>query len=131
MHTQWKFCMMVHYNDGYYLLTAKNNQKLAKKYLSIYFENENLNNEKLEYQKEEQKGEVREIWMSTEIDGPFQKKWPGVAQIFKIRRYVKDGNKERYEIVYGFTNLPTEIANAKDILDLNQKQRIACTTGET
>ncbi len=125
MHTQWKFCMMVHYNDGYYLLTVKNNQKAAKKYLSDYFENEYLSMENLEYQKEEQEGhgrlEVREIWTSTEIDERFQKKWPGVAQIFKIRRYVKEGNKEREEIIYGFTNLLTEIADAKDILDLNQK----------
>ena len=125
MHTQWKFCMMVHYNDGYYLLIAKNNQKGAKKYLHDYFENDHLNMGKLDYQKEEQNGhgrlEVREIWTSTEIDERFQKKWPGVAQIFKIRRYVKEGDKEREEVVYGFTNLPTKIANAKDILDLDQK----------
>ena len=117
--------MMVHYNDGYYLLIAKNNQKGAKKYLHDYFENDHLNMGKLDYQKEEQNGhgrlEVREIWTSTEIDERFQKKWPGVAQIFKIRRYVKEGDKEREEVVYGFTNLPTKIANAKDILDLDQK----------
>ena len=64
---------------------------------------------------------MREIWTSTEIEESFQKKWPRVAQVFKIRRHVKEGSKEREEVVYGFTNLPTKIANAKDILDLDQK----------
>ena len=125
MHTQWKFCMIVHYNDGYYLLIAKNNQRATKKFLRDYFESEDFDMKKTDYHKEEQKGhgrlEVREIWTSTEIDERFQKKWPGIAQIFKIRRYVKEGNKEREEIVYGFTNLPTKIAKANDILELDQK----------
>jgi predicted transposase YbfD/YdcC len=125
MHTQWKFCMMVHYNDGYYLLIAKNNQRGTKKYLRDYFEANDLIAKNILYYRDEQKGhgrlEVREIWTSTEIDKRFQKKWPGIAQIFKIRRYVKEGDKEREEVVYGFTNLPVKIANAKGILDLNQK----------
>jgi len=125
MHTQWKFCMLVHYNDGYYLLVAKKNQKAVWKYLHNYFSDKDVDMEKMCYHKEEKKEhgrlEVREIWTSTDIDERFQKKWPGIAQIYKIRRYVKEGNKEREEIVYGFTNLPIKIANAKDILDLNQK----------
>jgi predicted transposase YbfD/YdcC len=125
MHTQWKFCMFVHYNDGYYLLVAKKNQKAIWKYLHSYFENKDVNIGKMSYHKEEQKGhgrlEVREIWTSTEIDERFQKKWPGIAQIYKIRRYVKEGDKEREEIVYGFTNLPTKIAKAEHILNLNQE----------
>src|SRR5437667_3964105 len=125
MHNQWKFCMLVHYNDGYYLLVAKKNQKAVWKYLHNYFSDKDVDMEKMCYHKEEKKEhgrlEVREIWTSTDIDERFQKKWPGIAQIYKIRRYVKEGNKEREEIVYGFTNLPIKIANAKDILDLNQK----------
>lgn len=125
MHTQWKFCMMVHSNDGYYLLVTKKNQRKTKEYLQMYFENSELNKENLIYHKEEQKEhgrlEVREIWTSTEIDEHLRKKWPGIVQIFKIRRYVKEGEKEREEFVYGFTNLPIEIAGAKDILRLNQK----------
>jgi predicted transposase YbfD/YdcC len=125
MHTQWKFCMFVHYNDGYYLLIAKKNQKSIWKYLHSYFENKDFNMGKMAYHKEEQKGhgrlEVREIWTSTEINERFQKKWPGIANIYKIRRYVKEGDKEREEVVYGFTNLPIKIANAERILNLNQK----------
>ncbi len=38
-----------------------------------------------------------------------------------IRRYVKQGEKEREEIVYGFTNLPRKKASAKRLLELNQR----------
>ncbi len=55
------------------------------------------------------------------MNGWFEKEWAGIAQIFRIRRYVKEGEKEREEIVYGFTNLPRKKANAKRILSLNQK----------
>src|SRR5437667_1917293 len=90
MHTQWKFCMLVHYNDGYYLLVAKKNQKAVWKYLHNYFSDKDVDMEKMCYHKEEKKEhgrlEVREIWTSTDIDERFQKKWPGIAQIYKIRR---------------------------------------------
>src|SRR5205823_3468561 len=49
---------------------------------------------------------VREIWTSTQMNEWFEGEWAGIAQIFKIRRYVKKGEQEHEEIVYGFTNLP-------------------------
>ena len=51
----------------------------------------------------------------------FEKDWAGIAQIFKIRRTVTQGEKVREEIVYGFTSLSRKQANAKRLLDLNQK----------
>src|SRR5947209_4833192 len=44
-------------------------------------------------------GEVTQMnaWLETE--------WAGVAQVFRFRRYVKDGEKEREETVSGITNL--------------------------
>ena len=51
----------------------------------------------------------------------FEGEWAGIAQVFTIRRYVKKGEKEHEEIVYGFTNLPRKKANAKRLLALNQK----------
>ncbi len=35
----------------------------------------------------------------------FETQWAGIAQVFRLRRWVKDGDNEREEIVYGFTNL--------------------------
>ena len=64
---------------------------------------------------------MREIWTSTQMNEWFENEWAGVAQVFVIRRYVNQGEKEREEIVYGLTNLPRKKANAKRLLELNQK----------
>jgi len=48
---------------------------------------------------------MREIWTSTQMNNWFETEWAGVAQVFRLRRDVKDGDKEREEIVYGLTNL--------------------------
>ena len=63
----------------------------------------------------EKSGEV------TQMNEWFEQEWAGIAQIFVIRRFVKQGEKEREEIVYGFTNLPRKKAKAKRLLELNQK----------
>jgi hypothetical protein len=55
------------------------------------------------------------------MNGWFAKEWAGIAQIFMIRRYVKEGETERVESVYGFTNLSRKKANAKRLLKLNQQ----------
>src|SRR5947209_13114630 len=57
----------------------------------------------------------------TQMNEWFENEWAGIAQIFVIRRCVTQGDKEREEIVYGFTNLPRKKASAKRLLDLNQK----------
>ena len=60
-------------------------------------------------------------WASTQMNEWFQGEWAGIAQVFKIRRYVKKGEQEHEEMVYGFTNLPRKKAKAKRLLALNQK----------
>jgi predicted transposase YbfD/YdcC len=64
--------------------------------------------------------EVRELWASTQMNDWFETEWAGVAQVFRLRRDVKDGDKERQETVYGFTNLPRKKANAARLLALQQ-----------
>ncbi|WP_149400980.1 ISAs1 family transposase, partial [Dictyobacter arantiisoli] len=77
------------------------------------------------YDKKVQKGhgrrEVREIWTSVQMNEWFEKEWSHIAQVFKMRRWVKKGEEEREEIVYGVTNLPRKKASARRILELNQK----------
>jgi hypothetical protein len=51
----------------------------------------------------------------------FAKEWAGIAQIFKIRRYVREREKGRENFAYGFTNLSRKQANAEQNLFLNQK----------
>jgi len=57
----------------------------------------------------------------TQMNEWFQKEWAGIAQVFRIRRTVKEKGEERREIVYGITNLPRNKADAKRLLELNRK----------
>jgi len=125
MHTQKKWCAGVDAYGGYYLVMAKDNQATVRQDLLDFFADSDLNQGEWNYHKKVQKGhgrlETREIWTSTQMNEWFEKEWAGIAQIFRIRRYVKEEEKEREEIVYGFTNLPRKKANARRLLDLNQK----------
>jgi predicted transposase YbfD/YdcC len=125
MHTQKKWCAGVDAYDGYYLVIAKENQPGVLQDLIDFFADKDLDGGEWQYHREVQKGhgrlEVREIWTSTQMNEWFEREWAGIAQIFKIRRYVKKGEKEHEEIVYGFTNLPRKKAGAKRLLGLNQR----------
>ena len=125
MHTQKKWCAGVHAYDGYYLVIAKENQPGVRQDLIDFFADKDLDGGEWAYHREVQKGhgrlEIREIWTSTQMNAWFEGEWAGIAQIFKIRRYVKKGEQEHEEIVYGFTNLPRKKAGAKRLLALNQK----------
>src|SRR2546421_12549132 len=109
MHTQKAWCAGVDAYDGYYLLVAKKNQPAMRQDILDFFEDKALDQGEWQYHKTVQKGhgrlEVREIWTSTQMNEWFENEWAGIAQIFVIRRFVKQGEKEREEIVYGFTNL--------------------------
>jgi predicted transposase YbfD/YdcC len=125
MHTQKKWCAGVNAYGGYYLLIAKNNQPGVRQDILDFFEDPGANRSEWQYHKKIQKGhgrlEVREIWTSPEMNEWFEKEWAGIAQIFKIRRTIKQGEDVREEIVYGLTSLSRKKASAKRLLDLNQK----------
>lgn len=125
MHTQKKWCAGVDGYGGYYLVIAKENQPGVLQDLMDFFGDQELDGGEWESHKQVQKGhgrlEVREIWTSTQMNEWFAKEWAGVAQIFRIRRTVKEGEKEREEIVYGLTNLPRNKANACSLLKFNQQ----------
>jgi len=125
LHTQKKWCAGVDAYDGYYLVTVKDNQPTVRQDLEDFFQDKELDGGEWEYHKQVQKGhgrlEVREIWTSTQMNEWFAKEWAGIAQIFMIRRAVKEGETEREEVVYGFTNLSRKKANAKRLLEFNQQ----------
>src|SRR5437763_16800419 len=89
-----------------------------------FFEDKALDQGEWQYHKTVQKGhgrlEVRGIWTSTQMNEWFEQEWAGIAQIFVIRRFVKQGEKEREETANGFTNLPRKKAKPKRRLELNQ-----------
>ena len=85
------------------------NQPQLYQDLVDFFEDPEAEQQEWQYAKSVQKGhgrlEMREIWTSTQMNNWFETEWAGVAQVFRLRRDVKDGDKEREEIVYGLTNL--------------------------
>jgi predicted transposase YbfD/YdcC len=89
-----------------------------------FFDDPEAEQREWRYAKSVQKGhgrlEVRELWSSTQMNEWFETEWAGGAQVFRLRRQVKDGDKEREEIVYGLTNLPRKKANAARLLALQQ-----------
>jgi predicted transposase YbfD/YdcC len=125
MHTQKAWCAGVDAYDGYDLLVAKKNQPGMRQDSLDFVEDKALDQGEWDYHQTVHKGhgrlEVREIWASRQMNAWFENEWAGIAQIFVIRRFVKQGEKEREEIVSGFTNLPRKKANAKRLLELNQK----------
>jgi predicted transposase YbfD/YdcC len=124
MHTQTKWCACVHVYDGYYLTIVKKNQPQMYEDLVDFFADPDAEQEEWQYEKCVQKGhgrlEIREIWTSTQMNEWFETEWAGLAQVFRLRRYVKEGENEREELVYGVTNLPRQKANASRLLALQQ-----------
>ena len=124
MHTQKKWCACVHAYEGYYLTVVKKNQPQMYEDLVDFFADPDAEQQEWRSAKKVQKGhgrlEVRELWSSTQMNEWFETEWAGVAQVFRLRRWVKDGDKEREEVVYGVTNLPRKKANAARLLALQQ-----------
>ena len=124
MHTQKKWCACVHGYAGYYLTIVKKNQPQMYEDLLDFFDDPDAEQEEWQYAKSVQKGhgrlEIRELWSSTQMNAWFETQWAGVAQVFRLRRSVKDGEKEREEIVYGVTNLSRKQAHASRLLALQQ-----------
>ncbi|MFL5664448.1 MAG: ISAs1 family transposase [Ktedonobacteraceae bacterium] len=124
MHTQKKWCACVHGYAGYYLTIVKKNQPQMYQDLVDFFDDPDAEHQEWRFATSVQKGhgrlEVRQLWSSTQMNEWFETEWAGVAQVFRLRRWVKDGDKEREEVVYGLTNLPRKKANAARLLALQQ-----------
>ena len=119
------WCAAVHAYDGYYVLPLKENNPAVLRDITEFFDDEGIDRGEFHSHKETTKGhgrvEIREIWTSTQMNGWFGKDWAGIAQVFKIRRTVKEKGQERVEIVYGMTNIPRKKADARRILALNRR----------
>jgi len=124
MHTQMKWCAWVDAYGGYYLTIVKKNQPQMYQDLLDFFADPDAEQKEWQYSKDVQKGhgrlEVREIWTSTQMNDWFETQWAGVAQVFRLRRQVNKGDKEREETVYVVTNLPRKKANAARLLAFQQ-----------
>lgn len=123
--TSRSWCAAVDAYKGYYMTPIKGNNKEVLYNLLEYFGDEELLKKECEYYKDVDKGhgrrEVREIWASSGMNIFFQKDWAGIAQVFLIRRTVKEKEEEKIELAFGITNLPRKYANARRLLELNRE----------
>jgi predicted transposase YbfD/YdcC len=119
------WCATVHAYEGYYVIPIKDNNPAVLRDLVEFFADEGIDRKEFQYHTEPNKGhgrlEVREIWTSTQMNDWFENEWAGIAQVFLIRRTVKEKGEERIEMVYGITNVPRKKANAKRLLQLNRR----------
>lgn len=115
----------MHGYGGFYLTIVKKNQPTLYDDLQDFFDDPEAEQDEWQYAKRVQKGhgrlETRELWASTQMNEWFERDWTGIAQIFRIQRWVKDAEHEREEVVYGITNLPRRKANASRLLALQQE----------
>lgn len=120
-----EWCRVVHCMGGYYDIPIKDNNPAVRQDLILFFEDEGIDRSEFQYYKETNKGhgrlETREIWTSTQMNGFFEKDWAGIAQVWMIKRTVKEKDEERIEVVYGMTSLPRKRADAERLLRLNRK----------
>ncbi len=119
------WCATVHAYNGYYLIPIKENNPAVLRHLMEFFEDKGIDREEFQYHKEVNKGhgrlEVREIWTSTQMNEWFEKEWTGIAQVFMIRKTIKEKGKEKIEDFYGITSVPRKHANAARVLGLKRK----------
>ena len=119
------WCATVHAYQGYYVIPIKDNNPAVRRDLEEFFEDEGIDRKEFQFHHETTKGhgrlEVREIWTSTQMNDWFEQEWAGIAQVFRIRRTVKEKGEERCELVYGITNVPRKKADAKRLLEWNRK----------
>ena|SRR5437879_2103682 len=119
------WCTIVHVMGGFYSIPIKDNHPAVRQDLILFFEDEGTDRSEFQNYKETNKGhgrlETREIWTSTQMNEFFAKDWAGIAQVYMIKRTVKEKGEERIEIVYGITDLPRKKANAERLLQLNRK----------
>lgn len=122
LHTHASVCVRIVASAGDYLLFAKGNQPTLKEDVQLLFsepprdcrdwrEGETLN-------KGHGRREVRTLVARTELNDFLQGAWPGVAQVFRLRRRVSKTLYCTQEWAYGITSLTLSQANPQRLLQL-------------
>lgn len=120
-----KWCATVHAYQGYYFIPIKENNPAVLRDLTLFFTDEGIDRKEFQYHKEVNKGhgrlETREIWTSTQMNDWFERDWIGIAQVFMVKKTIKEKGEETTEISYGLTSVPRKKAHAARLLDLKRK----------
>ncbi|HXZ04836.1 MAG TPA: ISAs1 family transposase [Ktedonobacteraceae bacterium] len=124
LFTQHQFCHQVIAAGGDYLLVVKLNQPTLYEDLALFFQDPPVDCLDWRTASSCNKGhgrlENRWLWASTELNDFLAREWPGVEQVFRLRRRVEHALKCTQQIVYGITSLTPQRADASRLLDLNR-----------
>lgn len=107
LHTQRAFCEQITKSGGGYVLVVKCNQERLEEDIKLFFKNPPFKAEIETYQtleKSKSRVERRTIWMSSDLVDYLS--WPGLTQVFKVKRAREDKEGKTEETVYGIARLP-------------------------
>ncbi len=125
LHTQRGFCQNTKSAGADYLLFVKGNQSTLHEDLSLFFAEPPLDCRDWRTASRSNKGhgrlEMRQIWVSTELNDFLARDWYGVEQVFRLRRRVQHALKCTQEVVYGITSLTAGQADASQLLELSRQ----------
>jgi predicted transposase YbfD/YdcC len=121
MHTQVDFMALVHAWQGDAVLTVKANQPTLYDDLETYFADPEACFDQActtEYQRGRM--EMRNIKVSTALNGYLSTTWPHIAQVAQLTRTVtvRRTHKTTHEVVYLITTLPPILASPPRLLTL-------------
>jgi len=122
LHTQQKLCTAVVASGGDYLLFAKGNQSTLKRDLCLFFSEPPVDCRDWRTAETTNSGhgrlEQRSLIASTELNDFLAKTWPGVNQVFRLRRRFHHPLRCTQQIIYGFTSLTPAQAAPERLLEL-------------
>ena len=122
LHTHAKTCASITASGGDYLFFAKGNQSTLKKDLQLFFAEPPVDCHDWRTAETIDAGhgriEQRALIASTELNDFLVVSWPGIGQVFRLRRRFHHPFKCTQQIVYGFTSLTPEQAGPQRLLEL-------------
>jgi predicted transposase YbfD/YdcC len=122
MHTQRRCCAQILRCGGDYVLFAKANQRALEEDLRLFFSEPPPDCRDWRQAETCTKGhgrlERRELIASTELNEFLASTWPGVEQVFCLRRSVEQRGQQRSQTIYGISSLSPKQADASRLLAL-------------
>lgn len=122
MHTQRACCANLTRFGGHYVLLAKANQPTLEEDLRLFFSEPPPDcrdwRQAQTWNKAHGRLERRALIASTELNEFLASSWPGVEQVFCLRRTVEQRGHVRCQTVYGISSLAPRQADAARLLAL-------------
>jgi len=122
LHTHAKTCASISASGGAYLFFAKGNQSTLKKDLQLFFTQppEDCQDWRTAESLDAGHGRIEQRFLiaSTELNDFLIRDWPGIGQVFRLRRRFHHRFKCTQQIVYGFTSLTPQQASPQRLLEL-------------